>query len=148
MALFEQTFKNFLSTMRYPTDVKYHISGLDMIDMIVRIDKRKAYYQFFHGMDINELKVAGIYVYWILKLKPFSITDRRYAGKLECCDVNEVFALYIIVTVLLGLGRLDRLIQGSEPYFKELRYSFRFRHFSIDAMLVLVEALNTKSFFS
>jgi hypothetical protein len=148
MTLFEQIFKNFLSAMRYPDDVVYHISGLDMIDMIVRIDKRKAYYQFFHGMDINELKVAGIYVYWILKLRPFSITDHRYAGKQGCCDVNEVFALYIIVMVLLGLDRLDRTIQGGEPYFKELRYSFRFRYFSIDAMVVLVEALNTKSFFS
>jgi hypothetical protein len=144
MAKFEQTFKNFLSAMCYPADLEYRISGLDMIDMIVRIDKRKAYYRFFHGMDINELKVAGLYVYWILKLRPFSITDCRYAGKQECCDVNEVFALYIIITVLLGL---ERIIQGGEPYFKELRYSFRFRHFSIDAMVVLVEALNTGAFF-
>jgi hypothetical protein len=147
MGIFEQTFKNFLSNMGYPADVKYHISGLEMIDMIVRLDKRKAYYQFFHGMEINELKVTGICVYWILKLRPFSITDVRYAGKMGYCDVNEVFALYIIIRILYELGRLNRIIQGNEPYFKELRYSFRFRHFSIDAMVVLVEALNTGSFF-
>jgi hypothetical protein len=149
MELFEDLLRHYLFEVRaYPKDLQYDISGIDMLDLIVRVDKRKVYYWCFHdGMEIDELKVAALCAYWILKLKPIRITDSRYANRKEYCDSNELFAIYIIILNLSMTGRLNRLPQGDEPFFKELRYSFRFRNFTLDALVMLVESLNTRSFF-
>jgi hypothetical protein len=115
--------------------------------MIIRVDKRKAYYHYFHDdTEINEYKVAALYAYWILKLRPLTITDPRFITKRDHCDINELFAIYLICSTLYQTGRLAKPITGEESYSKKLRYSFRYRNFTIDSFIVLVESINSETF--
>jgi len=75
--LFQRRFDEFLLLKGFPPETERHISFYTLIDVIVRVDKRKAYYYCFHNMEINECKEAALYAYWILKLRPFSITDKK-----------------------------------------------------------------------
>ena len=113
-----------------------------MLDIIIRVDKRKSYYKYFHDMTINEFKIAGLLAYWILKFKPITITDRHYCNNIEHCDNNELFAFYIIWIALHEAGKCDTPLSGTERFVKELRYSLRFRSFTIDSLIVLAETLN------
>jgi hypothetical protein len=45
---FYKRFKAFLKLKGFPQDTGVHISYFTLIDIIVRVDKRKAYYQCFH----------------------------------------------------------------------------------------------------
>jgi hypothetical protein len=93
-------------------------------------------------MTINEFKIAGLLAYWIIRFKPITITDSRYCNNIEHCDSNELFAFYIIWIALYQADRCDTSLTGKERFVKELQYSFRFRSFTIDSLIVLAETLN------
>jgi hypothetical protein len=89
LQVFNKRFDVFLSLKGFPPETVKHISNFTLIDIIIRVDKRKAYYQCFHHMEINECKEAALYAYWILKLRPFTITDSRYSKMTDACHINE-----------------------------------------------------------
>lgn len=93
---YSNLFKKFLDEMNYPSDIGYYINSYALIDAIVRVDKRKAYFYCFHNMDINENKEVALYAYWIIKFKPFVILDNRYNDEKSSSYINELFATYII----------------------------------------------------
>jgi hypothetical protein len=97
LQVFTKRFDEFLSLKGFPPEVGKHISSFTLIDIIVRVDKRKAYYQCFHNMEINECKKAALYAYWILKLRPFTITDAKYSKMTDACHVNELFVIFLLV---------------------------------------------------
>jgi hypothetical protein len=141
LILFEKVINKFLFEHKgLPSDLKYHVSGADIIDVIVRVDKRRAYFHIFHGMAINECKIAGLYVYWLLKFRPILIYDERYKKE---TDINEEFALVLMFAALTRLGKIKGAIPIKSPYIKELLYSFRFRNISIDSMIILADTINT-----
>jgi hypothetical protein len=143
--IFYKRFMNFLPLKGFPSDTEYHISFLTLVDIIIRVDKRKAYYQCFHGMKINECKEAALYAYWILKLRPFSITDKRFRDNLDAGCINEAFAIHLIGLVLETTGRIKQTNEIKNSYGEFLEYSFRFRNFSIDSFIVLVESISTET---
>jgi len=142
---FHKTFDLFLQEKGYPTGTGKYISYFTLIDIIVRVDKRKAYYYCFHGMEISECKEAALYAYWILKLKPFSITDEKYKNNADACTINESFVIYFIGFILEKIGRIKRTGNIKDSYRKFLEYSFRFRNFTIDSFVVLVESISTET---
>jgi hypothetical protein len=144
--VFEKRFNHFLTLKNFPVDVQIEISVFDLVDIINRVDKRKAYYAYFHTMEINECKEVALYAYWILKLKPFRITDKRYRDQPEICNLNEAFAIYLIGSILYYTTRLVPNARAKDSYYKLLEYSFRFRSFTIDSLIVLVESMNTETF--
>jgi hypothetical protein len=143
--VFYDQFRHFLSTKGFPADVEFHISVFDIVDMIGRVDKRKAYYHCFHNMEINECKVAALYAYWILKFKPFTIIDPRFRNRPEVCNINEAFAIYTIGAALLLTKRIQTTEKAKDSYYKLLEYSFRFRSFTIDSFIVLVESITMET---
>jgi hypothetical protein len=145
VAEFYRQFRHFLSIKGFPEDVQVHISVFDIVDMIARVDKRRAYYRCFHDMRINECKGAALYAYWILKLKPFTIIDGRFYNRPEVCNINEAFAIYIIGAALFLTGRVKNTKEAKDSYYKLLEYSFRFRSFTIDSFIVLVESITTET---
>ena len=145
LKLFTERFKDFLKLKDFPENVKYHISYVALADIIIRVDKRKAYYMCFHDMDINECKEVALYAYWILKLRPFAITDTTYLRNLDACCINESFAIYLIGLVLELTHRIKYTKNIKESYSRFLEYSFRFRNFSIDSFIVLVESISTET---
>jgi hypothetical protein len=143
---FYNNFSRFLLEKGFPDDIKFHTSTFDIVDMINRVDKRKAYYYCFHKeMKINECKVAALYAYWILKLRPFTIIDDRYRNKPEICNINEAFAIYVLGAALLLTERIKNTGKASLSYYSLLEYSFRFRNFSIDSFIVLIESITTET---
>jgi len=143
LEFFEKTFELFLELKGFPKNIEFHISSYSLIDVIVRVDKREAYYHCFHGMEINECKEIALYAYWILKLRPFIITDSRYTTNFDACNINELFIIFLIGFVLETTGRIKRTKNLNESYTKLLDYSFRFRNFSIDSFIVLIESIGT-----
>ena len=120
------------------------------------MDKRLAYFAYFHkGMKINAGKEAALFAYWIIKLRPIKIIDDKLTNSVEhSAKINEKLAINHLICALVGLGKV-KLWDGSEgvdldpeknKFLKELCYSFRFRNFTIDSMIVLADAINTQSF--
>jgi hypothetical protein len=141
----DDSIRQFVGLLGY-SDLKYQVSAASLFDMITRVDKRKAYYKYFHGMTINEYKEFALYAYWTIKLKPITITDERYRNLIELSDVNELFALCLIFTALYQMGRITEFLVQKNNYFEKLRYSFRYRNFTIDSFVVLVESINNQTF--
>jgi hypothetical protein len=130
---------------------QFFISGLALIDIIIRVDKRLDYFRYFHGMKINDRKKAALYAYWIIKLRPVTILDSNLKNDIDHAKVNEKLALNHLLGVLVSRGRVNPWENGvkfdmKNKFFKQLLYSFRFRNFTIDSMIVLAEAINTQSF--
>jgi len=151
---FETIIRDFLIGLEYPSDIEYTVIGLDLIDAIQRVDKRIYYFQIFHGMTCNEGKKAALYAYWIAKLRPIIITDKRYKNVDGYNNqINELFAIHYILSALCGMGRI-KLWDGHDgvdlslnnPFIKKLRYSMRFRNFTIDSIIVLADAITTETF--
>jgi hypothetical protein len=143
---FHDNFKAFLAKKGFPADIAFHMSVLDIIDIINRVDKRRAYYFCFHEeMKIDECKVAALYAYWILKFKPFTITDKRYIYNPNSSNINEAFAIFFIYASLVLMKRIIKEPNMKPSYYNFLEYSFRYRHFSIDSFIVLVESITTET---
>jgi hypothetical protein len=152
---FEEEIGYFMRYVRgYPEDLRYTVCGLDLIDVIIRVDKRRFYFDVFHDMKINDCKKAVLFVYWIVKFRPIKIFDERYVNTLGYNDhVNEMFAIHYLLTILCAEGKLQTWdgskgarISLDHPYVNKLWYSFRFRNFTIDSMVVLASAINTETF--
>ena len=141
MEMFQNEISDFLEISGFALDLDYYVSRRALVDMIVRTDKRKAYYHYFHDMTINECKVAALYAYWILKYRPIVITDNRYEADWLGLCVNESFAIYMIYATLYKVHNITQTVNEKYTYYDKLMYSFRFRHISIDAMILLVESI-------
>ena len=148
---FRSMIERFFKFFEFEDDLEYDVSRDDLYQMIVRTDKRKAYYQYFHDMTINECKEAVLYAYWVLKFQPITITDRRYEAKKigEC--VNEAFAIYIIFSVFNEFYKIKKAIpmnpEDDTTYFSKLLYSFRYRSISIDSMILLADSISKETLF-
>jgi len=138
----------------YSNNIQYAVCVLDLIDVILRVDKRKYYFKVFHDMDCNEVKIAALFAYWIVKLRPIMITDPKYKETDGYNNkINELFAVHLIISASNGMGRvkIDNEPGGislklNNPFIKRLWYSFRFRNITIDSIIVLADAITTDTF--
>jgi len=60
LKLLVEKFEDFLIFKGFPKNVKHYISYITLADIIIRVDKRKAYYMCFHDMEINECKEVAL----------------------------------------------------------------------------------------
>jgi hypothetical protein len=137
-----------------PDKIAYSVCGLDIIDAIVRADKRTHYFRVVHnGMNINEHKETALLIYWILKFRPIKITDEAFKNKLGYNNrINELFSIHLLYSILQQTGRLKTWdgregveVSLENSYTKELLYSLRFRNFTIDSLIVLADTITTES---
>ena len=47
---FSDLFYEFLGEMKFPKDTNYFINSFALMDAIIRVDKRKAYFYCFHDI--------------------------------------------------------------------------------------------------
>jgi len=145
---------DFFRGLECGVNVQYTVCGLDLIDVILRVDKRIHYFQVFHGMDCNEGKKAALFAYWIVKFRPIIITDSKFINIDGYNNkVNELFAVHYMLSALCGIGRIKPwdgqdgvLLSLNNPFIKRLWYSLRFRNFTIDSIIVLADAITTDTF--
>lgn len=141
-----ESFSRFSLVYRYPSDLQCHVIYESLVEVIRRVDKRKAYYHCFHSMPINERKEISLYAYWILKFHPFTVVDERFEDGAKATLVNESFAIFLIASaVCQGSGKED-IEFVRENYVEKLQYSFRYRCFTIESMMLLVETMTSDSF--
>jgi len=145
---------DFFRGLEYSGNIQYIVCGLDLIDIILRVDKRIHYFHVFHGMDCNEGKKAALFAYWIAKFRPIMITDPKFINVDGFNNkVNELFAVHYMLSALCGMGRIKPgkgsrgvSLSLNNPFIKRLWYSFRFRNFTIDSIIVLADAITTDTF--
>ncbi len=120
----------------YPYEsVKTNMNALK--DIIVRVHKRKYYFQVFHDeMITSEYKETALYCYWILKLRPFWIDACQESAE----RINEKFALHLYISLLKKYnGDFSEKDGINKLHIRELLYSFRFRDITKEAMILMLE---------
>ena len=120
----------------YPYEsVKTNIKTLK--DIIVRVHKRKHYFKIFHKeMITSEYKETALYCYWYLKLRPLWIEPDNVSSE----RINEKFALYLYISLLKKYNEDFSLKDGINiSHIRELLYSFRFRDFTKESMILMLE---------
>ena len=119
----------------------YFIHKRNLVEVIRRVDKRKAYYEFYHKTDkICEHKEVAITAFWIITLKPFLVVD-------ETSDIynspNELFAYYLIFSLVRGLCNEyypDRnFVEPSDERIIDILYDFKYGDLSREGMIAFVE---------
>ena len=137
----------FLKNNRFNEDSIY-INKSVVLSIIAKVDQRKKYFQYFHGLDMSEFKETSLICFWYIKLKPISIVtennDLKELSEFEA--INEKLALYYILSTYRSLlckegkstEKLDNLPQ---KYIDEVLYSFEFRDISKEAFVLLVESI-------
>lgn len=121
-------------------DTKYNINKLNLVQAIDNVEKRKDYFRFYHGIELNELKEVALLCFWIIKLKPFTmlVEDTKLLN-----HVNEVFCLFLILSTIKHITKINSLpfIDLSDKHKNEIIYTFKYRDLSKEAMMLFVETL-------
>lgn len=119
-----------------------------VLSIITKVDQRKEYFEFFHGLNMSEYKEAALIAYWYIKLRPINLRSEVFAGKSlkEYDAINEKLAVYCILrTLRIMLYKYnksnDELDMLSKKYIHELIYTFTFRDISKEALIMLVETM-------
>lgn len=138
----EFAWRNFVKNYEKSSYKEFLLNKDDLFEVVVRADKRKDYYYYFHEIDddnMSEYKEVALKAYWIIKLRPFHMTNpssdlHEYA--------NEQFALYLIFSILhRELLKDDRVLKlPSSRYINDFLYSMKYHDIAKEAMLDIVES--------
>jgi len=123
------------------TGTEIDVNFKNLTEAIVRTDKRKEYYRYFHSMNISELKEAALLGFWIIKLKPFTVLKEESTLR---TTVNEEFALhhiYCMIAHLVQKKNLGEVKQPSQNFLKDVIYTFQYRDLSKESMILLVASI-------
>lgn len=115
-----------------------------LAELLVRIDKRKDYFIIFHDdTDMNEIKEAALFAYWLLKFKPFSIKDKNSNLYMKYAQINEAFAVFVLYSTLKeAASRLSNMeFSISKEYNRKIMYAFKFWDVSKEALMLIAESL-------
>lgn len=139
--------ESFLSSNRY-NQKSIVINENTMISVIVKVDQRRKYFEYFHKLKMSEYKEAALNAYWIIKLQPLSVSSQKLIKEQpkEYDSLNEKLAIYYIIKALRGaLKESNRpstaLDDLPKQYINELIYTFTFRDISKEALIMLVESM-------
>jgi hypothetical protein len=125
-----------------PDSIDFDPSRLNkIIDMVQR---RKLYFHVFHDLEMSELNEICLYVFWILKLRPFIYTEK------QTTDVNLLIALKLFTH---GLHYIAELLRGENIVIKDNDYiftvsstkhivhAFKYEDVSKEAIMLLAESM-------
>jgi len=117
------------------------VSKTSLAEIVLRVDKRKSYYVFFHNLEhISEFKEAALYAFWVIKLKPFKMlnTSSQLAD-----TINEYFAIHLILlTIKECCSQKKKIyIHPCKSFIENAVYSFTFQDISKEALILFVETL-------
>lgn len=125
--------------------VAYDVNVLALREIVERVYQREDYFVRYHsGMRMSEFKEIGLYVFWMIKFKPFNINGKEYTDKFAF-DINEEFALYYVFFSLKSLADELRIQYNSDSIsqklYDEMLYSLSFRDISKEAFGIIVELI-------
>lgn len=139
--------EGFLSENEYQQDYLF-VNEDAVLSVITKVDQRKEYFKFFHGLNMSEYKEAALIAFWYIKLRPINLRSKEFAEKSlkEYDAINEKLAVYYILKTLRIMlynngkspNELDSL---SKKYINELIYTFTYRDISKEALIMLIETM-------
>lgn len=139
--------ENFVTKNKYETDCIY-INENTVMAVIAKVDQRKRYFKYFHGLNMSEYKEVALICFWYIKLRPICMASKEASIKSEKAydSINEKLAVYYLLSTFrcmleeakLPTQQIDRL---PKKYLNELIYSFTYRDVSKEALILLVESI-------
>lgn len=137
----------FITENNYNYDNIY-INEKSVMAIIAKVDQRRKYFKYFHGLDMSEYKEVALICFWYIKLHPIcSISkDVMQDDIAEFNSINEKLAVYYLLVTLKAILKSEHKsveVVDSLPaeYIKELTYSFTYRDLSKEALILLVESI-------
>jgi hypothetical protein len=130
---------------------RLHLNDKLLAVALMRVFRRVLYCKSFNAMELNQMKQAGLYAYWLTKLHPIIINepsadmraiDDLWENRLQ--EINERFAFHLILSVFIR--QYGRPGQGIKGYRERFVHAVRFRSFTEDSMMLLVESLGKEAF--
>lgn len=138
---------SFLSNNKYNQN-SIVINENTMISVIVKVDQRRKYFEYFHKLKMSEYKEAALNAYWIIKLQPLSVVTQKIIKEQtkEYDSINEKLAIYYIIKAFRGALKENKrystvLDTLPKQYIDELIYTFTYRDISKEALIMLVESM-------
>lgn len=124
-------------------DVDYQCNTYALREMVERIHMRKDYFFRYHSqMVMSEFKEIGLAMFWLSKLKPFSISGDRIDKRIAF-QINDDFAVYYMLTALHNLanekGWECDTRKISNDLYHEIFYTLCFRDLSKESLGLIVE---------
>ncbi len=118
------------------------INKRNLVEVVERVSKRKYYFEVFHNLPhVSEFKEAALYVFWLVKLKPFTVV--KESSKL-CASVNEMFAVHVILSIFENVKKsrdVTDFIYPSEAMISDFVYGLKYQDLTKEALVIYVEAL-------
>ena len=116
--------------------------------VIAKVDQRRKYFKYFHGLDMSEYKEVALICFWYIKLHPICAVSKEIMQKdmTEFNSINEKLAVYYLLITLKAMLKnenksIDIVDSLPNEYIKELAYSFTYRDLSKEALILLVESI-------
>jgi len=122
-------------------------SNLNMLaTALYRAFRRILYCKCFNNIDLAQMKQAGLYAYWIVKMHPIIVGGaprdlEKLSNELEngLQEINERFAFYIIRAFYKE--EFGRDLSDTRNYQKHFVHAVKFRSFDEDSMMLVTESL-------
>lgn len=146
----KESWKRFFAGVKKQTkdkqefeNIEYTVNTAALRELVERVDQRKDYFARYHsGMKMSEFKEIGLNMFWLAKLKPFSIKGAENTDAYTF-DINEDFAMYHMLSALQTMAKdlntpfIEEKISSALYY--EISYCLSFRDMSKEAIGLLVE---------
>ena len=130
----------------FPVDIE--LNEMLIGEAVVRIDKRRDYFAIFHDKtEINEIKEAALWAYWVLKFKPIRVkqdTLKQLAveDQARLVHINESFAFFLIFSAVKAVAKKRKVeFKVHQRYIEKINYAFRYWHLNKSALMLIAESL-------
>ena len=125
-----------------------YINEKTVMAIIAKVDQRRKYFKYFHGLEMSEYKEVALICFWYIKLHPICSVSKDVLQDdiAEFNSINEKLAVYYLLITLKAMLRnrnkdVDVVDELPVEYIKELTYSFTYRDLSKEALILLVESI-------
>lgn len=113
---------------------------------LYRAFRRALYCKCFNGIELSQMKQAGLYAYWITTMHPIIIDEKpknidALPPKLEIGlqEINERFAFYVVS--LFYKDEFGRKLSETSQYQTHFVHAIKYRSFTEDSMMLVTESL-------
>lgn len=143
----KRVIESFIEHNKYDAKNIY-INEKAVMAIMAKVDQRRKYFEFFHGLNMSEYKETALTCFWYIKLHPICAVGKDiFEHDIKYIDsVNEKLAVYYIIVTLKAMLQnegmpTERIDELPKEYIKELIYSFTYRDISKEALILLIESM-------
>lgn len=127
---------------------KIYINEKAVMAVIAKVDQRRKYFEYFHGLRMSEYKEGALICFWYVKLHPIcAVSKDILQNDMKVFNsINEKLAVYYLLVTLKSMLKqqgmsTEKVDSLPRVYLKELMYSFTYRDLSKEALILLIESM-------